>query len=151
MLSLEVCQMHMMVRHLPATKIPHVLQPNKTGCEGNGFDAIRDDFSTDIRFVSDGHGFGIESIGDILREQGVPMPLELLQRLNHYCYSAWGRKTPRKSLTQDELKLVASMNLFVHNDEPTGMAYVTWSGFRSLVREPRAEVYVPWAICVQLV
>ena len=97
----------------------------KLAVEGNGFDAIRDDFSTDIRFVSDGHGFGIESIGDILREQGVPMPLELLQRLNHYCYSAWGAEdATRKSLTQDELKLVASMNLFVHNDEPTGMDYV---------------------------
>jgi hypothetical protein len=126
MLSLEVCQMHMMVRHLPCDKKSHMYyNQTKLAVEGNGFDAIRDDFSTDIRFVSDGHGFGIESIGDILREQGVPLPLELLQRLNHYCYSAWGAEdAPRKSLTRNEIKLVASMNLFVHNDEPTGMDYV---------------------------
>ena len=126
MLSLEVCQMHLMVRHLPCDKKSHMYyHQTKLAIEGNGFDAIRDDFSTDIRFDSDGHGFGIESIGDLLSGQGVTMPLELLQRLNHYCYSAWGADdATRKSLTQDELKLVASMNLFVHNDEPTGMAYV---------------------------
>lgn len=129
MLGLEICQIHMMVQYLgrgTKWKKSHMYyNQTKLAVEGNGFDAIKDDFAPDIRFDVDAYGDGTESIGDILRGQGVPMPLELLQRLNHYCYSTWGRgDETRKALTQDELKLVASMNLFLDKDEPTGTDYV---------------------------
>ena len=129
MLGLEICQIHMMVQYLgrgKKWKKSHMYyNQTKLAVEGNGFDAIKDDFVADVRFDVDVYGDGTESIAAVLEGQGVPMPLELLQRLNHYCYSAWGAEdATRKSLTQDELKLVASMNLFVHNDEPTGIDYV---------------------------
>ena len=129
MLGLEICQIHMMVQYLgrgTKWKKSHMYyNQTKLAVEGNGFDAIKDDFAPDIRFDIDAYGDGTESIGDILRGQGVPMPLNLLQRLNHYCYSTWSRSDEtRKALTQDELKLVASMNLFLHKDEPTGTDYV---------------------------
>jgi hypothetical protein len=129
LLSLEVCQLHMMVQHLGRGvnwKKSHMhYNQTKLAVEGNSFDAIRDDFSADLQFDLESDEEGSESVAMVLEGQGLPMPLALLQRLNHYCYSSWGvGDETRRSLTQDELKLVASMNLFVQNTDPTGRDYV---------------------------
>ena len=97
----------------------------KLAVEGNSFEAIRDDFSAPLDFQVGSHEDGSESIAKVLEGQGIPLPKDLLLRMNHYCFPVRGGSEKGLSeIKQDALKLLASMNLFIDDDQPTGMDYV---------------------------
>jgi hypothetical protein len=128
-LCLEICQMHMMVQHLGRGvnwKKSHMhYHQTKLAVEGNSFEAIRDDFSPPLDFQVGSHEDGSESMATVLEGQGIPMPKDLILRLNHYCLPVWGSNDNLHSeVKQDALKLLASINLFIDDDQPTGMDYV---------------------------
>ena len=128
-LCLEICQMHMMVQHLGRGvnwKKSHMhYHQTKLAVEGNSFEAIRDDFSAPLDFQVGSYEDGLESMATVLEGQGIPMPKDLVLRLNHYCLPVWGSKDNlHGDVKQDALKLLASINLFIDDDQPTGMDYV---------------------------